>query len=184
MATPYVAGVAALYVGKHGGRSTHGTGWAQTLRSRLHNFGRAVPWFDGTSKDFGFFAPPIQVGTGLIDAVAVLNHATQLSGEIKFSLNDTRHFSRYHQVGITNTGAGDLDYTFEIQEAAGFESYWTSEAANQGYNIVPRLKDSAEIEPFQISAPSSLPQGKFRVPSGQTKTAKLETFCDQWVNSY
>ncbi|WYZ37882.1 hypothetical protein EsH8_II_001388 [Colletotrichum jinshuiense] len=183
MACPYVAGVAALYISAHGGRSKHGAGFAKTLHSRIVASGRALPWSDGSTKDFGLWAPPLQVGTGLIDAVAVLGATSQLSGETKFALNDTHHFSRYHQVDITNTGTTELEYVFGVQEAAGFESYWTAEAADAGINAVPRIKDLVEIEPFQIGTPVSLPSGTFKVGPGQTKTAKFSFDIPQGLNA-
>ncbi|OLN85320.1 Minor extracellular protease vpr 5 [Colletotrichum chlorophyti] len=173
MACPYVAGVAALYISAHGGRSTHGTGFAKALHARIIASGRALPWSDGTTKDFGFWAPTLQVGSGLIDALSVLNSTSQLSGETKFALNDTHHFSRYHQVDITNTGSTELEYVFKVQDAGGFESYWTAEAASAGIFAVPRIKDLVELEPFRISAPVSLPSGTFKIGPGQTKTAKF-----------
>lgn len=173
MSCPYVAGVAALYISAHGGRSVHGAGFAKALRARIAASGRAIPWSDGSNKDFGFWAPPIQVGSGLIDAVAVLNSTSQLSGETKFALNDTHHFSRYHQVDITNTGATELEYRFQVQGAGGFESYWTPEAASNPDLIgVPRIKDFIEIEPFEIDAVVGLPSGTFKVGPGETKTAR------------
>ena len=73
MATPYIAGVAALYIGHYGGRSTHGPEFAKKLAMRIMSSGRSVPWWDGLDEltDFGYWAPPIQVGTGLIDAIRV-----------------------------------------------------------------------------------------------------------------
>lgn len=46
MATPYIAGVAALWVGQFGGRKAHADdpAWAQRLVSRITSTGRAVPW--------------------------------------------------------------------------------------------------------------------------------------------
>lgn len=46
MATPYIAGVAALWVGQFGGRKAHADdpAWAQRLVSRITTTGRAVPW--------------------------------------------------------------------------------------------------------------------------------------------
>ncbi|OBR09402.1 Subtilase [Colletotrichum higginsianum IMI 349063] len=174
MACPYVAGVAALYIAAHGGRSVHGAGFAKALHARIVASGRAVPWSDGTTKDFGFWAPPLQVGSGLVDAVAVLGATSQLSGETKFALNDTHHFSRYHQVDITNTGATELEYVFTVQDAGGFESYWTAEAgAAAGVYAAPRIKDLVEIEPFRIGVPVSVPSGTFKIAPGQTKTAKF-----------
>ncbi|EFX05069.1 subtilisin-like serine protease [Grosmannia clavigera kw1407] len=176
MATPYVAGVAALYIGQHG--SLRGTKGALNLHARIISSGRALPWADGTGRDFGHLAPPLQVGGGLLDAVAVLDYHTQISSSSsqmkpKISLNDTHHFSRYHDIDIVNTGPTDLEYTFDLEEAGGFESYWTAEAADQNITDVPRIKDLSEIEPFNISTPVTLPQGSFVVPAGQTKKAHL-----------
>ncbi|TDZ25539.1 Minor extracellular protease vpr [Colletotrichum orbiculare MAFF 240422] len=174
MACPYVAGVAALYISAHGGRSVHGAGFATTLHDRIRASGRALPWSVGTTRDFGFWAPPIQVGSGLVDALAVVNATSQLSGETKFALNDTHHFSRYHEVDISNTGATELEYSFEVQDAGGFESYWTAEqAGNPDLIGVPRIKDFVEIEPFKIPAVVSLPSGVFKVGAGETRTAKF-----------
>ncbi|KAJ5012814.1 Minor extracellular protease vpr [Colletotrichum sp. SAR 10_99] len=184
MACPYVAGVAALYISAHGGRSVHGAGFAKTLANRIIASGRAVPWSVGTTRDFGFWAPPIQVGSGLIDAVAVLNATSQLSGETKFALNDTNHFSRYHEVDISNTGITELEYRFQVQAAGGFESYWTPEAASNPELIgVPRIKDFIEIEPFKIDAVVGLPSGTFKVGPGETKTAKFSFDIPQGLNS-
>jgi subtilisin family serine protease len=44
MACPYVAGVAALYIGKYGGRSFHGPGFARELANRIITSGAALPW--------------------------------------------------------------------------------------------------------------------------------------------
>ncbi|CRK13911.1 hypothetical protein BN1723_014015 [Verticillium longisporum] len=182
MATPYVAGVAALYIGKHGGRAKHGAGFAQTLHARIASSGRSLPWSDGSTKDHRFWAPPIQVGTGLIDAYAVVNYNTQLSWE-KFSLNDTHHYSRYHQVDITNNGEKEVEYQFKVQDAGGFESYWTTDSASADIYAVPRIKDYAEIEPFQIRPKVSLPSGTFRVAPGQTKIAKFSFGVPEGLNT-
>ncbi|KAM0327552.1 hypothetical protein ACHAQA_005843 [Verticillium albo-atrum] len=182
MATPYIAGVAALYIGKHGGRAKHGAGFAKTLHARIASSGRALPWSDGSTKDYGFWAPPIQVGTGLIDAYAIVNYETQLSWA-KFSLNDTHHYSRYHQVDITNNGDKEIEYQFKVQDAAGFESYWTADSAGPDLYAVPRIKDFVEIEPFKIVPKVSLPSGTFRVSPGQTKTAKFSFGIPEGLNA-
>ncbi|KAL0941726.1 serine endopeptidase (subtilase) [Colletotrichum truncatum] len=184
MACPYVAGVAALYISAHGGRSVHGAGFARTLHARISASGRALPWSDGSTKDYGFWASPLQVGSGLIDALAVINSTSQLSGEIKFALNDTHHFSRYHQVDITNTGTTEIEYKFQVQNAAGFESYWTAEAAGNPSIIgAPRFKDFVELVPIKIDAAVSLPSGSFKVGPGETKTAKFSFDIPQGLNA-
>ncbi|KLU92474.1 minor extracellular protease vpr [Magnaporthiopsis poae ATCC 64411] len=171
MATPYIAGVAALYISKFGGRSVHGRGFARELQARIMNTGRTVEFTNSKNQDFGFWAPPIQVGTGLVDAVAVLNYTTSMSvPAAKFSLNDTRHFSRYHGVDITNNGRVDVEYRFSVQDAAGFETQWT-EVSDAPF--APRIKELDELVPIKIRPEVSLPQGRFVVGPGQTRRAQF-----------
>jgi hypothetical protein len=165
MATPYISGVAALYISKHGGRSVHGRGFARQLQNRIMNTGKTVEYTDATGKDFGFWAPPIQVGTGMVDAVAVMNYATSMS-YTKFHLNDTNHFSRYHSVELTNDGKEDIEYRFAVQDAAGFDTQFidASEAP-----FAPRLKDFDELVPVKIRPDVSLPNGKVVLKPGETR---------------
>ncbi|KAL8415209.1 hypothetical protein RB594_006155 [Gaeumannomyces avenae] len=169
MATPYISGIAALYIGKFGGRSVHGRGFARALQARIMNSGRSVEYTDANNKNFGFFAPPLQVGTGLIDAVAVLNYTTSMTAP-KFALNDTRHFSRYHSVDITNNGPAEVEYRFAVQDAAGFETQWAEATDAQ---FAPRIKDIDELVPIRLRPEVSLPQGRFVVAPGQTKRAQF-----------
>ncbi|KAL8294686.1 hypothetical protein RB597_007713 [Gaeumannomyces tritici] len=169
MATPYISGIAALYIGKFGGRSVHGRGFARALQARIMNSGRSVEYTDANNKNFGFFAPPLQVGTGLIDAVAVLNYTTSMTAP-KFALNDTRHFSRYHSVDITNNGPAEVEYRFAVQDAAGFETQWVEATDAQ---FAPRIKDIDELVPIRLRPEVSLPQGRFVVAPGQTKRAQF-----------
>ncbi|OHF02965.1 subtilase [Colletotrichum orchidophilum] len=53
MATPYVAGVAALFVSAQGGRSVHGKGFAKALYLRNIANETSLPWSDGTVTDYG-----------------------------------------------------------------------------------------------------------------------------------
>lgn len=121
MATPYVAGIAALYIGKFGGRAKHGKGFAKMLHARIAASGDSTAW-PGASADGGTHrASPSQLGNGLVNAVKVLDYTTQLS-LIKFSLNDTVHFVPTQKVDITNTGTKDVTYTWDVQ-AAGVSLY-------------------------------------------------------------
>lgn len=178
-ATPYVSGVAALYISKYGGRSVHGKGFARQLQARIMNTGKTIEFGDGTDKDYGFWAPPIQVGTGMVDAVAVLNYTTDMSFA-KFNLNDTQHFSRYHSVDITNNGQESVEYTFTVQDAAGFESQWT-DASEADY--APRIKDFVELVPIKIAPEVSLPQGKFVLAPGQTRRAQFNFKAPEGLNA-
>lgn len=114
MACPYIAGIAALYIGHHGGRATHGRGFARALAMRIMSSGRALKWSDGVTRDdYGYWAPVFQVGSGLVDAYKVLHYNTSLSWA-KFALNDTDHHRRHHSVAITNAGSRRARYRFSV----------------------------------------------------------------------
>ncbi|KAH8879495.1 subtilisin-like serine protease [Thozetella sp. PMI_491] len=168
MACPYVAGVAALYVGKYGGRAVNGPGFAKQAVDRIISSGAAVPWqvMQPTllPTDYGYWAPVPQVGTGLINATKILNYETSLSFD-KFALNDTAHFSRYHSIDITNNGAKAITYTFALQPAGAFKAASPSAPSYLAW--------AGEVEPFTLDPTVSFPQGAFTVQPGQTKTAKI-----------
>ncbi|KAH8892393.1 subtilisin-like serine protease [Thozetella sp. PMI_491] len=167
MACPYVAGIAALYVSKYGGRSVNGPDFAKKAAARIVSSGAAVPWQvqqpTGLPVDYGFWAPVPQVGTGLINATKVLNYETSLSFE-RFALNDTAHFSRYHSVDITNNGNKPVTYTFALQPAGGFNAQ----------SVIPSyIAYGLELSPISIVPSVSFPQGTFTVQPGQTKKAQI-----------
>ncbi|KAI9164076.1 minor extracellular protease vpr [Paramyrothecium foliicola] len=179
MATPYISGIAALYISKHGGRSVHGRGFARQLQTRIMNTAKTVEYTDTSGKDFGFWAPPVQVGTGLVDAVAVLKYTTELSFA-KFHLNDTNHFSRYHSVEITNKGDESVEYRFAVQDAAGFETQFTH-ASEAPY--APRLKDFEELVPIKITPEVTLPSGKVILKPGETRKVQFNFKEPQGLNA-
>ncbi len=166
MATPYVAGVAALYVSKYGGRSVHGPGIAKTVMQRIIASGASLPWsvdtFDGYPPDFGFNAPVPQVGSGQVNAWKVLNYSTSMSFE-KFVLSDTRHFERYHTVEITNTLDTPVEYSFSLEPAGGFEAQGPRES-ELAYNY--------ELTPVSIVPEVSFPSGRKVLKGGETKKFK------------
>ncbi|EPE06812.1 minor extracellular protease vpr [Ophiostoma piceae UAMH 11346] len=173
MACPYVAGIAALYISKYGGRATHGTGFGKALAARILSSGMPVPWNAGTGDvyDYGIPASVAQVGTGLINATKVLDYDTGLSFT-KFALNDTHHFSRYHRVSITNSGSKQVTYTFAIKEFGGLNTFNTN-ASDWG---TPRIAWGDEVlaEPLRgVVPPVSFPRGPFTVQPGQTREAAI-----------
>ena len=182
MACPYVAGVAALYISKYGGRKTHGPAFAKGLAMRIISSGDAVPWDNGNSDgvDYGVWASVAQVGSGLINAVKVLDYDTTLSFA-KFALNDTHHFSRYHSVDVTNGGSVPVTYTFEVQESGGMETYITDPEI---YGA-PRIAAFEEVSfsPKKMSPTVSLPGGTFTVNPGQTKTANFNFMWPQGLDA-
>ena len=174
MATPYVAGVAALYVGVYGGRGTHpsANAWAKDLGKRIISSGIGLPWADGlTEKDYGHSASVAQIGNGLIDASKVLLYKTTIDFE-KFALNDTHHFSRYHDIKITNNGEDATTYNFSVQDAVGAEVLGWYAADQVLLNSAPRTKRIREF--FDMVPQTLVPDIKFPKPftlePGQSKT--------------
>ncbi|KAF6809665.1 serine endopeptidase [Colletotrichum musicola] len=172
MSCPYVAGVAALYVSKFGGRSTQGPEWAKALAMRLIASGDAVKWDDGQleNNEYPFFAPVAQVGTGLINATKVLDYATTLSFA-KFALNDTHHFSRYHSVEVTNSGSQPVTYSFEQQEFGGMNTVVTDPEIWGTPKIV--WFEEVMAAPVKMTPSISFPGGSFTVQPGETKKAQF-----------
>ncbi|KAH6682326.1 subtilisin-like serine protease [Plectosphaerella plurivora] len=168
MACPYVAGVAALYIGKYGGRETHGADFAKQLTERIISSGKSLPWqiFEpqNTPRDFGYIAPVPQVGGGLINATKVLEYTTSLRFE-RFALNDTNNFSRYQKVDITNNGTDDVVYTFSLEPAGGFNAQGRTPAL---------LGDMLDTQPRTLVPRLSFPTGTFRVKPGQTRRAQFD----------
>ena len=165
MATPYIAGVAALYMSKFGGRAKHGDGFAKMVQSRIKASGEFVPWADddGVPLENGLPAPVTLVGNGIVNASKVLGSDTQLSLP-SFALNDTHHFSRYQKLEITNNSPQEVTYTFELEPAGGYEAYeWKD---NQPVALVQwEIVD----KPLEIIPKVKFPSGKQRLPPGQTK---------------
>ncbi|KAF9630123.1 putative minor extracellular protease vpr protein [Lasiodiplodia theobromae] len=179
MATPYVAGIAALYIGAFGGRKVHGTGFAKALQAQIIASGGALPWSDGTTKDYGFTAPVPQVGNGLVNAFKVLNYSTELAWE-KLELNDTANFKGSHTVQIANSGDVPLTYNFAVQDAAGFEALEVWDAA---VYFSPRLKKFTELTPIKAVPDVALPAGEFTVAPGETKDATFTFSLPEGLNA-
>ncbi|KAH8844574.1 hypothetical protein MCOR27_004266 [Pyricularia oryzae] len=172
MSCPYVAGIAALYISKHGGRSTHGPGFAKELAMRLISAGQPVPWDDGTEsgRNFAALAPVNQVGTGLINATKVLDYTSALSLS-RFALNDTNHFERYHKVDVTNRGSTPVTYTFQATPFSGMETFNTDPAVF-GTPRVAWYEEVMAKGPRHMPAEVSLPES-FTLQPGQTRTAQF-----------
>ncbi|KXH59614.1 subtilase [Colletotrichum salicis] len=176
MATPYISGVAALWVGKFGGRAAHKDDpeWARRLIARITSTAGAVPWADWatTATDYGFWAPTTQVGGGFVDAQKVLAYTTELSFDgRKFELNDTAHFKGTHTVEITNRGTETVRYKFSLQDAGGYTAYIPS-VPGQTQFAVPGIPLYADLDPFKLTPEVALPQ-EVTIAAGETKTTEF-----------
>ncbi|KAJ0274775.1 hypothetical protein COL940_009172 [Colletotrichum noveboracense] len=167
MACPYVAGVAALYIGAHGGRGVHGPGFAKMLARRIIASGKTVKWWDGV---LDMAAPPPQVGTGLVDAFKVVNATTSLEFE-KFALNDTANFVASHEVVVSNKGSEDVSYTFSVEDGAGMEILLPLDTL---VSSSPRVRALEEVEPREMPVEVVLPEGfTLKAGEGQWESYRL-----------
>ena len=163
MATPYVAGVAALYIGVHGGRSVHGKGIAKEINDRIVSTAISIPWT--LTEDRDHVASVAQVGGGLVNAFKAVNYTTTVSFD-KLALNDTAHFSGSHEIVVANTGEEEVSYNFTLEHAAGVElAGWLPE---EGGDTI-RVKDLEELTPVDLPVEAALP-GSFTLQPGESKT--------------
>ena len=164
MACPYVAGVAALYISQHGGRATHGPGFARDLARKIISSGAALPWQvtqpTGLPTDYGFWAPVPQVGTGIINATKILTYTSSLAFD-KIALNDTANFARYHSVQITNSHPSlPATYSFTLQPAGTFNA--------QSLDAPSFLAAVYELTPYAFTPKTFLPAPVTLPPGGST----------------
>jgi len=167
MACPYVAGIAALYIGQKGGRSKHGRGFARSLAQRIISSGKAIPWQvtqpAGLPIDYGFWAPVPQVGTGLVNATKVLTYTSSLSFE-KMALNDTGHFARHHPFEIHNAADKPVTYSFSLQPAGTFDA--------QSNQYADFIVSAEELAPYSFSPLVNLP-APVTIPPGGTARVQV-----------
>ncbi|KAK8073467.1 hypothetical protein PG994_004366 [Apiospora phragmitis] len=119
ISTPYIAGIAALYAGVFGGRKERGIEVAKDFHRRVVASGSSLQWFNKTATNLDSMAPPVQMGSGLVDAVTL--YANTTLDNTRFHLNDTAKFQPRHDLAITNHGREAVTYDFTLEPAAGFE---------------------------------------------------------------
>ncbi|KAI6352781.1 hypothetical protein MCOR25_009297 [Pyricularia grisea] len=177
MATPYVAGIAALYIERHGGRASHGTSLGRAIHRRIVSSGAALPWSTTNpgqtgvpNEDFGFFAPPAQVGSGMVNATKVVEYGTTIDFE-PFAFNDTANFQGRHEISITNGGDAAITYHFSLQPAGAVEML---QPLNEFGFRSRQIKDLASImKPVDIVPEVAMP-GPVLVAPGETKRVVFE----------
>ncbi|TDZ21506.1 Minor extracellular protease vpr [Colletotrichum orbiculare MAFF 240422] len=186
MATPYISGIAALWVGEFGGRAAHkeDPAWARRLVARITTTGRAVPWADWATSpaDYGFWAPTTQVGGGFVDARRVLRYTTDLGFDgRKIELNDTAHFAGRHVVDVTNRGEEKVTYRFSVQDAGGYEAYVPS-VPGEERSFIPAVPLYPEVNPVKMTPDVVLPD-EVEVGPGETKAVEFSFTAPEGVNA-
>ncbi|KAK1540734.1 subtilase [Colletotrichum paranaense] len=168
MATPYVAGIAALFISKHGGRKVHGTGFGKMLSARILSSGDSLPWNNGLNMtDYGTTRAPIfQLGNGLVNATKVLDYRTELS-YAKFALNDTTNFRALHSLMITNNCTGPITYSFCVETAGTYEVLGDRDNIKVGPQYTGLVPLATPLVP-NVTFPKELTVGP-----GETREAKF-----------
>ncbi|OHF04310.1 subtilase [Colletotrichum orchidophilum] len=179
MATPYIAGVAALYISQHGGRGVHGRGFARELSMRIISTGASLPWllYSG-DVDEAYRAPSQQVGGGLVDAKKVVQYGTSLE-LVRFGLNDTAHFRADQGVVVRNRGNETVTYSFEVDNWAGIEMLKAFDGRDPAET--PRMRYRPEIVPSNISAKAKVPE-EFELGPGEERRAEFVFDVPEGVN--
>ena len=171
MAAPYLAGVAALYLSKHGTRGVNGPGVARAVINRIKSSGDHVAWGMEPNAEAndppnpnpvpaGTVAPALQVGTGMVNATKVLKYTTTLRFE-NIALNDTANFNASHDIVITNGAAQAVSYSFSHDRQRGIEG----RAGNE--TIAPYF----EFKTIELSPEIQFPEGEFTVGPGESRNA-------------
>ncbi|KAH8900404.1 serine endopeptidase [Thozetella sp. PMI_491] len=164
MSAAYIAGVAALYIGKYGGRKVNPNYNATDLVTRIISSGTPLNWWDvNAAHPSTYIAPVSQVGAGLVNASKVLEYTTTLSVN-RFELNDTRHFERYQKVSIKNNANVQVTYTFGVIPAAGFETWLPDKS---------RFAVLDDLVTMELNPTITLPSGTFKISPGQSKVAQF-----------
>ncbi|EJD47452.1 subtilisin-like protein [Auricularia subglabra TFB-10046 SS5] len=107
MATPYLAGCAAIYLQAKGKRS------AKNVRAALQTTSRGLP----SSKEKGALPQTLaHQGAGLVNLYNALNTKTEVTPS-ELVLNDTSHWKSLHSFTIKNTGKKIQTYKITHQPA-------------------------------------------------------------------
>lgn len=112
-ACPYITGVIALFL------SANGRTDPQELRSKLIGSGKLLSKTStlngNTVTDKQSYAPLIQQGNGIIDAVSFFGRKTSIISEPYIELNDTTHRIADHVITVLNDGNVDINYSVSVK---------------------------------------------------------------------
>ncbi|TQN68016.1 Thermostable alkaline protease, partial [Colletotrichum shisoi] len=156
-----MSGTVGMPIGLSMGKWRRRPGWAnQITRIHLRQSGYHDSWYAG------LFAPVPQVGNGLVDAVKLLHSNTTLDFR-PIALNDTRYFSRYHDITVKNGGSEDVTYHLSAQDAYGVEALLLNSNTQD-----KQVKTLSQLVPQKLAVEVSLPRD-FTLKPGESKTVSV-----------
>ncbi|KAL7276750.1 hypothetical protein RUND412_000248 [Rhizina undulata] len=162
MASPYIAGIAALYIGQKGGRGNLGPEGIKELRERMITSGTPINFNNGTVTDWSIIAPVAQQGAGYVNAKKVLTYDTSIS-PAKLELNDTAYFDGTHYINVVNNGRKKINYIVTHEPAATVNSFQPGSKTPQAFP--PTFIDAVADVEFSVT--------KFNVRPGQKNSFKV-----------
>ncbi|KAI9148138.1 Peptidase [Paramyrothecium foliicola] len=151
MATPYIAGVAALFFQSAGGRSKICGNPAVVAHRRIVASGQSI--HNDNLTDFGGAIG--QQGAGLVDALKVVNYTTAISPVI-INLNDTTYFQGVHTIEIKNRANFDVTYEISHEHSSTVRSRELADAYIDNFPILKTDQGlaSVELSTSKITVPS------------------------------
>lgn len=160
MSSPYLASVAALYIGEFGGRDVHGKDFAIDLGKKIISSSQEM-----LSDDVSYSELPAsvaQVGGGMVDAFKLFYSNISVD-YTPFALNDSAHFNSSHEITVTNTGSQTATYHVSVRDSLGVE---TLDVDEDGAQYVRTL---AELVPQKYVPKISFPDD-FTLEPEESKT--------------
>ncbi|KIM30827.1 hypothetical protein M408DRAFT_65702 [Serendipita vermifera MAFF 305830] len=140
MATPYLAGSAALVLQAHGISPDTG----RKIRTL---FETTAAFIGVTHNETAPYETLIKQGSGLVQVHSAIHYQTVVD-RAEILLNDTAHFNQTHSIGFTNTGNATLQYTIGHTPAGTAITYDTSIALTFT-GPVPLSEAPASVSFFQ-----------------------------------
>ncbi|KAF3311181.1 hypothetical protein TWF173_008630 [Orbilia oligospora] len=158
MATPYIAGVIALYLQKARAEGRTHVPPAE-IRIGLATTGRSLVFSNGVENS-NFLSPVAQQGGGMIDAYQVLHSKTAVDTDfLEFNDTSDRHFRKAISFKITNIG--DAEAFYDLTDISGPTAYTTMKDST-----IPQLFPPDMIQSF---AAVDIEPAALRIKKGQSK---------------
>lgn len=159
MATPFLAGVAALVTQARGRLPV------PTLRALLASNTTPLRYSDGFSVTYPYLAPLIQQGGGLIDAYAAV-YATTLLNASMLNFNDTKHLAP-GVFTVTNNGTRPATYVLSNIGAA------TVYTLDEGKSVPINYNQTSHPETLTTYVDLSISPDHLTLQPGQSATVRV-----------
>jgi hypothetical protein len=169
MATPYAAGVAALYFQAKGKKSP------VEMRDIFKNTAKPVTNWDGVDT-----APVFRQGSGLINAKdAIITTTFVLPSVLTLNSTDIAGETHEHTIVIKNTAKTAMIYTFDHKPASAVQS-WNKETGELA--PIPTLKSAPATVAFN-SQRVRIPAGGSREVTVTITPSKSLKYSERWLYS-